>query len=225
MKRHTQLSCVGLTKNFQQREGTFISILKGITANFSAGKTYALMGVSGMGKSTFMHLLAGLDETTAGNILVDGKPLESLTSKEHAKTLGLVFQNPYFIKELTVLENVALAGEISGMSREKSRHEARVMLQLVGVGDTFNWSIGQLSGGQKQRVALARVLLNKPAFLLADELTGNLDAENGRALMDLLFSLQKEWGMGILISTHNPLIAAMMETVFVLQDGLLVLQN
>lgn len=221
MGKKNCLSVQALVKQFsyagEQRE-----ILKGITQQFVQGMSYALMGASGTGKSTFMHLLAGLDQSTHGMVSYNGSSLTQLSAQQRARAVGFVFQTPVLIVELSVLENVVLAGLLGGKSQRESDLLARELLEAVGLGYAGTWQAGQLSGGQKQRVALARALMNRPAFLLADELTGNLDHETGALLIKLLFELKRSWNMGLIVSSHNPEIAAMMDLVFILKDGNLV---
>jgi ABC-type lipoprotein export system ATPase subunit len=221
MERYFDLIAQNATKKFSHKKEQ-IEVLKGITQTFHAQKTYAIMGPSGTGKSTLMHLLAGIDCPTSGTITLGGQNLSTLAPQDRARTIGFVFQNPSLIRELCVLENIILAGTVVGKTVQESENLAKELLVAVGLEQTASWQIGQLSGGQRQRVALARALLNKPAFLLADELTGNLDHEMSFALIRLLLALQKEWKMGLVLSSHNDQIANMMELVFLLKDGNLV---
>lgn len=215
------LECNGLKKKFTHN-GETVFVLKDIIIQFYAGKTYALTGASGVGKSTLMHILAGIETQTSGALFYNGVTLSNMSAQEIAKIIGIVFQYPHLIKELTVVENVALAALILGVEKTKAKQEALLLLKAVGLEQAANWAVGQLSGGQKQRVALARALINKPQFLLADELTGNLDHTTGLAIMNLVLQLQKQWGMGIIISSHNQEIVSLMEQVFELQGGKLI---
>jgi len=135
------------------------------------------------------------------------------------KTIGLVFQYPYLIKELTVLENVMIKGLIAGQEAKASAREGRELLRNVGLESKANAYPGQLSGGQQQRVALARALKNRPQFLLADEPTGNLDPQTAQRILDLIMQAQKEWGMGLIISSHDTFVTERMETVYEMVDG------
>src|SRR5262249_16379625 len=138
------------------------------------------------------------------------------------KSIGLVFQYPYLIKELTVLENVMLKGLIAGKNNTECSQEAHILLEEVGLADKTYSYPGQLSGGQQQRLALARALMNRPHFLLADEPTGNLDMQTGKTIIDLIKKAQTQWSMGIIISSHDASVAQEMEKIFELKDGFLV---
>jgi lipoprotein-releasing system ATP-binding protein len=206
--------------------GTSVRVLHDVCVTFEKGASYAITGASGSGKSTLIHLLAGLDRPTSGSILFDKQNIALFTEDQKSAFLstgiGLVFQYPYLIKELNVLENVMLKGLIAGDTKQKSLEMAKDLLEWVGLDQKVNAYPGQLSGGQQQRVALARALMNKPAFLLADEPTGNLDLKTGTAIIDLILNLQKEWGMGIIISSHDAYVAQKMNTVYELKEGKLI---
>ncbi len=218
------LSVHGLSKNFIQGDNS-ISILKNVNASFVQGSSYAIMGVSGTGKSTFMHLLAGLDEPTSGHVSFDGQALDAMPAPVFEnflnKSLGLVFQSPYLIKELSVLENIMVPGLIAGKSNSECSAKARELLAAVGIENKADSKPGSLSGGQQQRVALARALCNDPVFLIADEPTGNLDSETGKKIIDLLLQLQRKYHMGIIVSTHDSNVAQQMQERFQLRDGML----
>ncbi len=206
-------------KRFKQ--GSEKTVLAGVSFECEQGKRYALSGVSGSGKSTLMHLCAGIDVPTEGFICLNDKPLHTYSSEERARLIVLVPQKPLLIKELNVLENVALAGQLVGLSEKEAIIEAAYFLEQVGLGDMKDFLTGALSGGQQQRVALARALLVKPAFLCADEPTGSLDEETGKQIITLLLKFQKKTGMGLIVSSHNPWVIEQMEVVFVLKDGIL----
>lgn len=213
-----------VTKSFGHGP-TLRSVLQGVDADFEQGKTYAITGVSGSGKSTLMHLIAGLDVPTSGEICCNGSCLSGLTKNARAaflnKTIGLVFQSPYLISELSVQENIMLPGLISGAPRSAVRHKVQELLNKVGLADRGSDAPSSLSGGQQQRVALARALVNDPLFLVADEPTGNLDVATGREIIDLLLSCQRDLGMGIIVTSHDAYVAQSMETVLRLSDGTL----
>jgi len=223
MNTHVITMCA-VTKSFGQG-AAFRSVLRGVDVEFCQGKTYAITGASGSGKSTLLHLLGGLDLPSSGDVYCDGVALSSFNKNERAyflsSKIGLVFQSPYLISELSVQENVMLPGLIAGHTHGALQDKVQHLLSKVGLADRGHDAPSVLSGGQQQRVALARALVNEPAFLLADEPTGNLDAATGKEIIDLLLTCQHEWGMGIIVSSHDAYVAKTMETVFHLSDGLL----
>ncbi len=225
MSTTATLSARNLVKIYEQ-ESTEIAVLKGVTTHFSQGNTYVIMGSSGAGKSTLLHLLAGLDEPTSGSVLFNDRPLSSMSEHEKNtwlnKSVGLLFQQPYLIKELSVLENVMLKGLIAGMPHAECAHKARVLLGKVGLVDKADSRTTALSGGQQARVALARALLMEPLFLLADEPTGNLDEHTAQVIIELLLECQQLWHMGLIISSHDAYVANRMQATLRLQNGLLL---
>ncbi len=219
------LSCQNIRKHFMQG-GKYIEVLRDISAVFQQGGTYAITGVSGTGKSTFMHVLAGLDELSEGSIFFNEKNIASFSSVERQQFLnnhiGLVFQLPYLVRELTVLENIMLPGLIGGKKRTSCIKKANELLKKVDLADKAQSKPASLSGGQQQRVALLRAVFNEPNFLLADEPTGNLDIQTGKIIVELLLACQKEWNMGIIVSTHDEYVAHAMGKVYHISGGKLV---
>jgi lipoprotein-releasing system ATP-binding protein len=213
-----------LKKTFTQGDST-LEVLKGVSVAFEQGKTYALMGASGTGKSTFMHLLGGLDVPTSGSVTFNGKNLAIFTAQERQrflnKSVGLVFQLPYLIQELSVLENVMFKGLLAGNTPAQCEDKAHALLEQVGLSKKAQSKPATLSGGQQQRVAIARAIFNEPAFLLADEPTGNVDVDTGMHIVYLLLSCQKQWGMGIIVSSHDVYVADCMSVTYRLEHGLL----
>lgn len=222
------LALTNVYKSYAQA-GQSVFVLQGVSAIFDYGKSYAITGVSGSGKSTLMYILAGLDMPTRGVVLYNGSSINAMDSSEKAhflnSSIGVAFQYPYLIKELTVLENVMIKGMIAQMSRDLCFKNAQELLVFVGLADHMNYYPGQLSGGQQQRVALARALMNNPSFLIADEPTANLDGQTGALIIDLIMRLQQEKGMGVIISSHDAYVTKRMQMAFVLENGLLARQR
>ncbi len=225
---HT-LSTENLVKIYMQA-GVTTEILKGVTYNFTAACSYAISGVSGTGKSTLLHLLAGIDQPTSGCVAYDDVNLCDMARDDKVhflqQAIGLVFQDSHLIKELTVIENVMLkaliAGTaVAGTAHQESFKKAMHMLEQVDLADKANHHPLSLSGGQQQRVAVLRALFNQPQFLLADEPTGNLDAENACVVLELLMKGVTE-GMGLIICSHDPMVARAMHKRLVLERGILV---
>jgi ABC-type lipoprotein export system ATPase subunit len=205
-----------LNKSFIQADKS-LHVIKGITKDFEKGKTYAITGASGSGKSTLLHLLGGLDTPTSGTVLYDNQDVAAL----RAHKFGFVFQFHYLINELTVLENLMVMGMIAGKSKKAAIEKAQELLKHVGLEDKAGAFPFELSGGEQQRVSILRAICNKPEFLLADEPTGNLDADNAKLILDFLLRCKNEWGMGIIICSHDKNIYSAMEHVFELKDGIL----
>ena len=187
-----------------------VNILCGVDLDLSAGETVALLGPSGSGKTSLLMLLAGLEQPSAGSLLVEGRELARLDEEARAAwrrgRVGIVFQGFHLIETMTALENVAIPLELAG--RRDASGTAAAMLGRVGLAHRAGHLPGQLSGGEQQRVALARALAPRPALVLADEPTGNLDQATGAAVMDLLFALVAETGAALLLITHDPALAA-----------------
>lgn len=198
-----------------------VEVLRGVDLDIDAGERVAVLGPSGSGKTTLLLLLAGLERPAAGAVRVDGVDLADLDADNLADLrrdrLGIIFQSFHLVPSLDALDNVALPLQIAGLPG--SRERAREMLGAVGLGDRERHYPGQLSGGEQQRVALARAFATRPALLLADEPTGNLDRENGHLIMDMLFGLQEEHGSTLLLITHDAELAAKTSRKVLMSDG------
>ena len=198
-----------------------VEILHGVSLKVDAGETLALVGPSGSGKSSLLMCLGGLERASSGQILAHGADLGAMSEDQLARFrlshMGIVFQSFHLIPTMTALENVALPLEIAGEERAFARAEAE--LRAVGLGGRMDHYPSQLSGGEQQRVALARAIAPRPAIVLADEPTGNLDAANGAAIMDLLFGLQASYGATLVMVTHAPELAARASRVVRMADG------
>ena len=201
-----------------------VEILRGISLTVKAGETLGLVGPSGSGKSSLLMLMGGLERATGGRVEALGQDLGSLNEDGLARfrrgKMGVVFQNFHLIPTMTALENVAVPLEISGDAQAFAKAEAELV--AMGLGHRLDHYPAQLSGGEQQRVALARAAVPRPAILLADEPTGNLDAANGAVVMDLLFGLRDRFGATLVMVTHAPDLAARCDRVVRLGDGLVV---
>jgi ABC-type lipoprotein export system ATPase subunit len=213
-----------VSKEYIQGE-TKIKILKNITAQFQQGQRYALSGISGSGKSTCMHILAGLDTPTTGAVFFNDQNIAHMQQEQRDQFLntavGLVFQEPYLIDSLSVLHNVMLKGLIAGQAMAACTQRALELLATIGLADKADVAPPTLSGGQQQRVAILRALFNNPQFLIADEPTGNLDSQSAHEVMDLLLACSNNFGMGLIIISHDAAVIERMTHRFVLQDGVL----
>jgi putative ABC transport system ATP-binding protein len=200
-----------------------VDILKGITLSVHKGETVGLIGPSGSGKSSLLMLMGGLERATGGKVLALGQDLTAMDEDALARfrrgNMGVVFQSFHLIPTMTALENVALPLELAGVAEAFDRAQAE--LSAVGLGSRMDHYPSQMSGGEQQRVALARAAAPRPAILLADEPTGNLDGVNGQAIMDLLFGLRDRHGATLVLVTHAPELAQRCDRVIRLADGLL----
>jgi len=187
--------------------GRRIEVLRGIELDLAPGALVSIVGASGVGKSTLLHLLGTLDVPTRGQIVFDGEDVTALPPGKLAdfrnSSIGFVFQFHHLLPEFTALENVMMPGLIARLSRKEASERAEAILVRVGLAERLTHRPGELSGGEQQRVALARALFLSPRLLLGDEPTGNLDSKTGQAMHDLFFELNHELGMTLLLVTHN----------------------
>jgi len=220
MMRDPILQTAQLTKSFQSGERQ-LTVLEDITLQVAAESTTAIVGPSGSGKTTLLGLCAGLDVPTSGTVELCGQSLGTLTEDERAalrnQHVGFVFQTFQLIPTLTALENVMVPAELRGQKGVRSR--ATELLERVGLGDRLRHYPIQLSGGEQQRVALARAFINQPEILFADEPTGNLDAETGAVIEDLLFDLNARAGTTLVLVTHDLDLARQTDRVVQLKAG------
>jgi ABC-type lipoprotein export system ATPase subunit len=222
------LSIRGLTRSFTEGQRT-LTILAGVDLAVQSGEFVALLGRSGSGKSTLLHLVAGLDRPDAGTLLFQGTPAHQHGGMHQFRNrhIGMVFQAYHLLPELTALENTLLpalmGSNMLGWIRQRSilRTRASELLTRMGLGDRLNHKPSKLSGGEKQRVAIARALINQPKLLLADEPTGNLDAQTAKEIMQLLQDLH-QGGLGMLLVTHDERIAKQADRIVHLEHGRIV---
>ena len=198
-----------------------VEILKGITLSVGKGESVGLIGPSGSGKSSLLMLLGGLERASTGSVRALGQDLtamdEDALARFRRRNMGIVFQSFHLIPTMTALENVAVPLELAGVRDAFARAEAE--LRAIGLGSRLDHYPAQMSGGEQQRVALARAAVPRPAILLADEPTGNLDGVTGETIMDLLFDLRDRHGATLVLVTHAPELAARCDRIVRLQDG------
>jgi lipoprotein-releasing system ATP-binding protein len=200
------LSVEDLHKSFFEG-GSEIHVLRGLSLTLAEGERLAIVGESGVGKSTLLHVLGTLDHPTAGKILYGGKELplgdEIALSQFRNREIGFVFQFHYLLPDFSALENVMFPALIQGVDQARARNEAERLLEIVGLKDRMSHRPGKLSGGEQQRVAVARAVILKPKLILADEPTGSLDLRIGEEVQDLLFRLNEENHIALVVATHN----------------------
>ncbi|MBR6578971.1 MAG: ABC transporter ATP-binding protein [Clostridia bacterium] len=209
-----------LTKKYSTLDGE-IAALDGVSLTAADGEFIAIVGKSGSGKSTLLNMIGGLDIPDSGSILLDGTDIVKLSNRQTAilrrQKIGIIYQFYNLIPELNISENITLPAELDGA--EPDREWLASILKTVGLDERENAYPNTLSGGQQQRVAIARALYNKPSLILADEPTGNLDAENGADIMRLLKDMNKQSGATVLIVTHSESVASEADRVITISDG------
>jgi len=200
-----------------------VEVLKSIDLDLNAGEIVIIMGPSGVGKSTLLHVIGGLDRPSAGEVLIDGENIFVLKEKELAvfrnKSIGFVFQFHHLLPEFTALENVMIPGMMHRNDLSIVERRARHLLDVIGLTSRIGHKPSELSGGEQQRVAVARALINEPKLVLADEPTGNLDKQNSLALYELILELNKKMNQTFIIVTHNELMTSRAGRVIELEDG------
>ncbi|MBC7365092.1 MAG: ABC transporter ATP-binding protein [Candidatus Aminicenantes bacterium] len=218
---------VNLGKAYPLPDGGWLNVFSGLNFELKTGALVAIMGVSGVGKTTLLNIIGGLDRPTEGQVFFAGENLQEKREEELAiirnKKIGFVFQFYHLLPEFSALENVAMPLLISGLKKEEALLRAEKALEEVGMASRKNFRPAQLSGGEQQRIAVARALVNQPELLLADEPTGNLDWKTGEMILRLIAELHQKKGLTSIIVTHNEKIARYCHKTYVLEGGQLKL--
>jgi lipoprotein-releasing system ATP-binding protein len=216
------LSATEIHREFATANGV-LPVLKGISMQVKRGQIAAITGASGVGKSTLLHVLGGLDRPTSGEVRINDELLTGKSEKALAtfrtKNVGFVFQFHYLLEDFTAIENVMIPMILAGRDQSVAQQSAELLLAQVGLSDRTTHRPRELSGGEQQRVAVARALANSPDLILADEPSGNLDTATGRKLHELLFGLSREKSISFVIATHNQELAKTCDREFHMVDG------
>ena len=202
-----------------------LQVLKGLNLELNQTQTAAVTGASGVGKSTLLHILGGLDKPTQGEVFISGESLKDKSEKSLAgfrnEKVGFVFQFHYLMEDFSALENVMMPLLVANRKKSEAKARGELLLEQVGLIDRRHHRPTQLSGGEQQRVAVARALANNPKLILADEPSGNLDTATGRRLHELLMKINKENGVAMLIATHNQELASQCDRLLGIKDGVI----
>ena len=204
--------------------GAEVRALDGVNMQIAQGEFVSVMGPSGSGKSTLLNMVGALDRPTGGQVLVNDEDLATVRNLDtfRARTVGFIFQLHNLIPTLTARENIEVPMMGQPVGRGKRRQRSEELLALVGLGDRMDHLPNQLSGGQRQRVAIARALANRPALVLADEPTGDLDSQSGAEVVALMHQLNRELGTTFIVVTHDPAVARQTERILLMRDGNIV---
>ena len=206
-----------------KHNGNTIDVLRGINMTINQGDTLAVVGASGVGKSTLLNIMGALEQPSSGQVKFKGRNITEIDETGlcnlRNKEIGFVFQFHHLLPEFNALENAMMPALISRMGMKEAREKAEKILAKVGLANRLNHRTGELSGGEQQRVAIARALIMQPRLLLADEPTGNLDRNTGKEIVDLLLRIREEAGLSMVIVTHNQQFAENMKKVMEIVDG------
>ena len=200
-----------------------VDVIKGIDLQIDKGEIVTIVGASGAGKSTLLQIIGTLEKADKGEIVINGHDISKMSQKTLAafrnKNIGFVFQFHHLLPEFTALENICIPAFIAGESKSNALNNAMQLLEYLNLTERANHKPSMLSGGEQQRVAVARALINKPAVILADEPSGNLDSQNAKDLHELFFKLREQTGQTFVIVTHNPELAKMADRTLTIKDG------
>lgn len=218
------ISCENVVKNYQDG-GLSVEVLRQINLNITKGESVCIVGASGSGKSTLLHLLGGLDKPSSGEVSLMGQSLSNLTQKQlgdlRNRYLGFVYQFHHLLPEFSAEENVMMPLLIAKKNKDEARKAASEMLEKVGLKNRATHRPGELSGGERQRAAIARALVTRPACILADEPTGNLDRQNAANVLAMMMDLKNELGTALVVVTHDDQATQHFDRVMTMQDGVL----
>jgi len=222
------LDCRGVVRRFNEGASTLV-VLNGVNLQVQPAERVAIIGTSGSGKTTLLQIMGGLDEPSEGEVFINGEAMhgtdEAAKGDLRNKNVGFIYQFHHLLPEFTAEENVAMPLMIRRESKAVAIGKARELLGRVGLGERLHHKPGELSGGERQRAAVARALITRPQLVLADEPTGNLDAGNGEHVLNLMLELNRELETSLVIVTHDHSIAARMDRILVLEDGVLKASN